>query len=94
MGLGQVLVSKTSAPPEGTTYEINVYGHQGQQGRCSPDINLWVHETKKFKTDNVRLTDSLAYGDTWFHDHDSKCPNTQGGPDPDFLKHEALQRNF
>ena len=40
---------KTSAPPEGTTYEINVYGHQGQQGRCSPDINLWVHETKNLK---------------------------------------------
>ena len=80
---------KTSAPPEGTTYEINIYGHQGQQGRCSPDINLWVHETNKFKTDNVRLTDSISYdswNDSWFHDYDNKCPSTQGGPDPDFLK--------
>ena len=75
---------KTSTPPAGSTYEINIYGRRGYMYN-GLKYKLWVHEDKKDKTDDVIITRAILGGGecTMSAPTENKCPNILGGPNPD-----------
>jgi len=95
----------TNQPPEGETYEINVYGHTGELGGCRGKV--WVHEMTKDKTNSLDVKAFNGAGPprqegTWSYPSGYKgpisktnpdpytlCGNTMGGPDPKALPGQA-----
>jgi|TARA_R110000824_G_scaffold400171_2_gene607135 hypothetical protein len=88
-----------STPPEGETYELNVYGHSGEKGQCKGKV--WVHEMTKDKTNSLGVKSFSSAGPPRQEDASgwryqeapnnpyTYCSTTIGGPNPKALVGQA-----